>query len=270
MPYKLRSTSRRKFILLLVLIGLVWALPAQARLLPQNFPFTSIAEEKSAAVKTLTPEVALNEFTVYRVQRGDNLLSIARRYQVDPGSLARLNGIAEPDYIQAGQKIKIPNRENPAVSPSRTLEWTAGLDEGLSWINPSGDQADSRDREQWQWPLSGPITLAYGAKDRDGFHHGLDIAAPAGDPIRAAAGGEVTFSGRRPVYGLTVIIKHHQGLATLYAHASRLLVQEGDQVFSGQEIARVGSTGHSSGPHLHFEVYRNGRTVNPLRYLPAR
>ena len=254
----------------LALIGLVWALPAQARLLPQNFPFTSMAEEKSTAANTLTPAVAPDKIAVYRVQRGDSLLSIARRHNVDPRSLARLNGITELDYIQAGQKIKIPSRENLGSSPSRTLEWTAGLDEGLSWLNPSGDQADSPDFEQWQWPLPGPITLAYGAKDQDGFHHGLDIAAPAGDPIRAAGGGEVTFSGLRPVYGLTVVIKHHQGLATLYAHASRLLVQEGDQVFSGQEIAQVGSTGQSSGPHLHFEVYRNGRTVDPLRYLPSR
>ena len=92
----------------------------------------------------------------------------------------------------------------------------------------------------------------------------MDIAAPFGTTIRAAADGVVVFAGWRRAYGNTVIIDHGNGLATLYAHCSELLVSEGAVVRQGQPIARVGSTGLATGPHLHFEVRRYGEPVNPL------
>mgnify|MGYP000886981204 CR=1 FL=1 len=115
------------------------------------------------------------------------------------------------------------------------------------------------------WPLSGKITSHYGA--RRGSHTGMDIDGKTGDPIRAAAAGTVTSAGRSGNYGLIVTIDHGNGLKTRYAHCSSILVKVGEEVSRGQVIARVGSTGRSTGAHLHFEVLSGGSYQNPLRYL---
>ena len=99
------------------------------------------------------------------------------------------------------------------------------------------------------------------------FHAGLDFAAGLGTPIRSAAGGVVVFAGMRTDYGRVVEIDHGNGLKTRYAHASKLLVETGALVAPGDPIALVGSTGRSTGPHLHFEVLRGGTAVDPKRYL---
>lgn len=115
------------------------------------------------------------------------------------------------------------------------------------------------------WPLSGKITSRYGS--RGGSHTGMDIDGNTGDSIRAAAGGTVTSAGRQGTYGLIVAIDHGNGLKTRYAHCSSILVKVGQEVSRGQVIARVGSTGRSTGSHLHFEVISGGSYKNPLRYL---
>jgi len=98
-------------------------------------------------------------------------------------------------------------------------------------------------------------------------HTGLDIPARHGTPILASGGGRVVSAGYKGAYGRTVVIDHGDGLSTLYGHASKLLVRAGDVVMPHQKIALVGSTGRSTGPHLHFEVIRNGRRVEPRQYL---
>jgi murein DD-endopeptidase MepM/ murein hydrolase activator NlpD len=279
---KSSAWPRRWLILLLVGLTLVTG-PLQSRIAPNFLPFPQPAASKADAGQTA--EAKEDEgYKLYEVRPGDSLLCIARSFQVDSQELARINGIKNPELIKAGQELKIPKSgsdKNAAVPvsmlrpelSSRSAEQPVGsLNEGLNWLVPSGNlpaefQAGPAG---WQWPLHGTITLAYGAKDEDGFHHGMDIAGKIGDPILAAAGGKVAFAGVRPVYGRTVVINHGNGTASLYAHASRLLVQVGDQVSGGQEVAEVGNTGNSRGPHLHFEVYRNGKTTNPLGYLPAR
>ncbi|MGQ9657024.1 MAG: murein hydrolase activator EnvC family protein [Fimbriimonadales bacterium] len=120
-------------------------------------------------------------------------------------------------------------------------------------------------------PVEGQLTSGFGMRVHPIFkvrkmHTGIDIAAPAGTPIRAADGGVVVEAGYIRGYGYTVIIDHGGGVATLYAHSSALLVAAGQEVTRGQIIARVGSTGYSTGPHLHFEVRVNGEPVNPLSY----
>jgi len=116
------------------------------------------------------------------------------------------------------------------------------------------------------------LTSTFGNRDdpftgRRAFHAGQDFAAVAGAEIHAAAGGTVAFAGFRPDYGWTVEIAHGNRLTTRYAHASRLLVKAGAVVMPGEAIANVGSTGRSTGPHLHFEVLRDGEAVDPRRYL---
>lgn len=102
---------------------------------------------------------------------------------------------------------------------------------------------------------------------RRAFHSGVDYAAPRGTTIRASAGGRVIFSGQRPYYGQTIEIDHGGGLVTRYAHASRLLVSLGEVVMPLQEIALIGATGRATGPHLHFEVLKDGHFVDPAIYL---
>jgi murein DD-endopeptidase MepM/ murein hydrolase activator NlpD len=116
------------------------------------------------------------------------------------------------------------------------------------------------------WPVSGPINSPYGMR-WGRLHPGIDIGAGAGTPIRAAASGRVVVSGYSGGYGNLIVIDHGNGLATAYAHQSRLAASAGQQVAQGQVIGYVGSTGVSTGPHLHFEVRVNGSPVDPLGYL---
>jgi len=116
------------------------------------------------------------------------------------------------------------------------------------------------------WPASGSISSYYGYR-HGGFHTGVDIATDKGDPYVAAAAGTVVAAGWDGGYGKTILIDHGNGVMTRYAHSTQLLVSTGQYVNKGQTIGLVGSTGNSTGPHLHFEVIINGDTVNPLSYL---
>ncbi len=121
-------------------------------------------------------------------------------------------------------------------------------------------------------PVQGRVTSSFGPRihpisGRSHSHSGLDIAAPAGTPIGATSAGTVTFAGVRGGYGNLVIIDHGDGRETRYAHADRLLVQPGQRVFAGQQVATVGATGSATGPHLHLEVRLNGEAVDPAPLL---
>jgi murein DD-endopeptidase MepM/ murein hydrolase activator NlpD len=116
------------------------------------------------------------------------------------------------------------------------------------------------------WPVNGPVTSGFGMR-WGRMHEGIDIAVPTGTPVWAAAAGTVIYSGWLGGYGNLVVVDHGNGLATAYAHNSALLVAVGQVVAQGDTIALAGSTGHSSGPHVHFEVRVNGVAVDPLLYL---
>lgn len=126
-------------------------------------------------------------------------------------------------------------------------------------------------------PNSSPVAASYRSSSygwrrdpftkRRAFHSGLDFTARSGTPIFAAGDGVVTFSKRTPGYGQLVKIDHGSGLETRYAHASKLLVKVGDRISKGQVIAKVGSTGRSTGPHLHYEIRLNGAALDPRKYL---
>lgn len=123
------------------------------------------------------------------------------------------------------------------------------------------------------WPISGPITSEYGWRTHPIFgtaryHSGLDIGADYGEHVAAADNGVVIYADWMGGYGKAVIIDHGGGISTLYGHNSELLVREGQTVVKGQTIAYAGSTGYSTGPHVHFEVRKNGEPVNPMEYLP--
>lgn len=118
-------------------------------------------------------------------------------------------------------------------------------------------------------PMTGTITSRFGAASsrRVGSHTGLDIAAPTGTAVRAAAGGTVTFSGYKGSYGYMIVVNHGNGVETYYAHCSKLNYSAGQTVNQGDVIAAVGNTGNSTGPHLHLEIRVNGIAYNPQNYL---
>lgn len=125
-----------------------------------------------------------------------------------------------------------------------------------------------------QWPSSGEISSEYGWRKspfksrKESFHDGIDIASRVGSPILAAADGTVAFAGWKPVYGKTIEIDHGYGIVTFYGHNSQLMVKSGEKVKKGQQIAMMGTTGRSTGPHLHFSIIKAGTTRDPQIYLP--
>jgi murein DD-endopeptidase MepM/ murein hydrolase activator NlpD len=121
------------------------------------------------------------------------------------------------------------------------------------------------------WPAKGVLTSGYGWR-WGRMHRGIDIAGPIGTPIVASASGVVTEAGwNSGGYGHLVKIQHNDGSLTLYAHNSRILVGKGQRVEQGQQVAEMGSSGYSTGPHLHFEVHPPGKgAVDPLAYLPSK
>lgn len=182
---------------------------------------------------------------VHQVEQGETLWDIARLYGVSVERIAQANDLADPHRITAGQRLTIPG----ASAPRRPRLVVNG-----------------RLQRALQWPVRGGISSQFGRR-WGRMHEGVDIRVPPGTPVRAAAGGRVVFAGWNGGYGYLVIVDHGQGVHTYYAHNRRVVVREGQQVSRGQVLAYSGSTGHTTGPHLHFEVRLNGRPLNPVRYL---
>ena len=122
------------------------------------------------------------------------------------------------------------------------------------------------------WPVRGWVTSDFGMRrsplsGHRQLHAGIDIAGPTGSPVHAPGEGGVTFAGRHGGFGKMVIIDHGYGISTVYGHNSEIFVKEGNMVKRGDLLARVGSTGHSTGPHLHYEVLLDGVPVDPAKYI---
>ncbi len=190
------------------------------------------------------------------VEPGESLWQLARRYDTSVNALMSLNGL-QNDRLHVGQSLRIvPGvdlgaAQNPNVFGPRPGEIAGGM----------------------VWPLVGNITSRFGYRrlriGGTNMHYGLDIDGNTGDPIRSATPGVVTFAGWRGGFGQLVIVTQGD-TEYFYAHASALLVSEGETVQPGQVIARVGATGNVTGPHLHFEIRVDGAAVDPLPILEAR
>ena len=197
------------------------------------------------------------------LEPGMTLYSLARAHQVSLAALMQLNGITDPTSIPAGTMIVIPASSGPAPRPRGVKKPRSPAPPALPREEPDPPPAAM----SIAWPLSGRITAGFGQRGRHRHHEGVDIDGVTGEEVRAVAAGTVVVSGSEGKYGRTVVIDHGSGLTTLYAHASRLLADAGDRVGQGEAIAEVGSTGNAHGSHLHFEVRRNGRPVDPAPYL---
>ena len=156
---------------------------------------------------------------------------------------------------------------------NRVVNSTTVLREATTTVKAVGtkEKPKTASTGSFQWPITGRITSYFGGRYIFGsysYHSGLDISASYGAAIRAADGGTVTYTGYKGSYGNLVIITHDNGTQTYYAHNSSIVVSTGQKVYKGQQIAKAGSTGRSTGVHCHFEVRVNGTAVNPLSYLP--
>lgn len=208
----------------------------------------------------LLASVAACSHAVYhQVRRGETLYRISKAYGVSVQRLAKVNRLADPSRLEVGQRLLIPGARRPVpvsvvaprsinrrVVPPKASEGTLAL----------------------SWPvIGGTVTSGFGARGRS-FHDGIDISAPAGAAVYAAQDGEVIYSDSLRGYGNVIIVRHHGGFATVYAHNQSNGVREGQHVRRGEVIGRVGSSGRTTGANLHFEVRQDNVARNPLYFLP--
>lgn len=212
----------------------------------------------------------------HQVQKGETLYSISWRYSKDVKQLAAWNSLATPYVIHQGQMLRIsppPNATTSVLQPSvqnqqrraAAVRASKATTTQAATVIPFKDNIGSI---SWGWPAQGKLLHTFAAKKMD--RKGIKIGGAVGSPVRAAASGRVVYSGSGlSHYGNLLIIKHDESYLSAYAHNNKLLVKEGESVSRGQKIAAMGATG-SDKVMLHFEIRRNGKPVDPQRYLPRR
>jgi murein DD-endopeptidase MepM/ murein hydrolase activator NlpD len=180
--------------------------------------------------------------------------------------IAELTSEADALAAEQSQLEDLIRQRQAALEAARQARAaaSAAVGNGLRRLPSTGDGVSP---SGFVWPLEGVLTSGFGPR-WGRMHTGIDIAAPAGTPIHAAKAGEVIYAGWLNGYGNTVIVDHGDGIATLYGHQSRLGSTEGQQLNQGDVLGFVGSTGHSTGNHCHFEIRINTKPVNPRPYLP--
>jgi murein DD-endopeptidase MepM/ murein hydrolase activator NlpD len=208
------------------------------------------------------PKASIRGNGVYhQVRRGENLYRIGKAYGVSHGELARANGLADAGRLEVGQRIFVPGGKRPlpvsVITPERAASELPPND------LPQGAGV-------FIWPLArGSVTSNFGPRGRS-FHDGIDIGAPPGTIVRASRDGHVIYSDTLRGYGNVVILQHAGGYATVYAHNEENLVDAGAKVRQGQPVAKVGRSGRTSGPNLHFEIRKDNVARNPIYFLPSQ
>ncbi|MEX0924184.1 MAG: LysM peptidoglycan-binding domain-containing M23 family metallopeptidase [Rhodovibrionaceae bacterium] len=229
---------------------------------------------------------------VHTVEAGNTVYGISRTYGVDLSELVRLNGIAEPYAITVGQRLVLPtasdvqtasaaprvsaaspdlDAEEPATTPVSvpTAPATAASAPTAAQGAPAAiPTPPARSGGKFAWPLQGPTISLYGPT-ADGLHNdGINIEALAGTPILAAENGVVAYAGNElRGFGNLLLIKHADGWVTAYAHTETFLVEPGQSVTQGQQIATVGRSGNVDRPQLHFEIRKGSRAIDPREML---
>ena len=212
---------------------------------------------------------------VHVVVRRDTLSEIAVAYRVDMHQLARVNQLGPPYLIRVGQVLFLPDSaaaptvmaSAPPASPRQTSQTSSP--QATSSPPPSAAPAPPpRASGRFAWPVQGEVLSTFGQVRPGQRNDGINIAVPAGTPVRAAENGVVVYAGNElRGFGNQLLIKHDDDWITAYAHNERLEVNRGDTVQRGQIIARVGQTGNVDRPQLHFEVRQGSRPVDPLPHM---
>lgn len=246
--------------------------------LPSRDPsaLTQIASVDASSARTIPPQqVQRTPLTSSGVIRfGDTIAEIARRYGMTIAELLRLNPGLETARLVVGSQVRLAQSAPlPAIRPVLGLNPVGSG--GTSWPETPqfepGRGFEAPRTAGFIWPAEGVFTSGFGWR-WGRMHKGIDVANSVGTPIRAVQDGQVSFAGWDDGgYGYLVKVTHADGTVTVYAHNSRILVRTGEFVRQGQNISLMGSTGRSTGPHLHFEVRPPGRSaVNPMQFLPPR
>ncbi len=233
----------------------------------------------------------------YTVQAGDSVSAIAQARNLSMDAIIALNRIANVKKLTVGTVLRIPNMDGipytvrsgdslSRISADSGIPMDAILDAndldsdrlavGATLFLPGArmrtDELKKALGELFIHPLRGRLTSGYGWRSDPftgvrRFHAAVDWAAPIGSPVKASLDGRVSTRGFSGVYGNYIVLSHDGGYQTLYAHLNSFSVAKGDRVVQGGKIGTVGSTGYSTGPHLHFAVFKNGRAMNPLEFL---
>ncbi len=234
------------------------------------------------------PGIARKKDGIYHtVTKGVTLYRISQAYKVPIARLMEANKLSSPSAIKVGQKLFVPGAK--AVLPvepyiplspleKKKLEESLDTGEPPAPLPPASEYSkETRDSERppWRgkeldimWPIQGKITSPFGPRGKR-FHGGIDIRSPSYQEVKAAMDGEVMLARNTQTgYGKVIFLRHDQGFLTIYGHLNVIMANEGDAVRQGQSIGGVGSTGRSTGPHLHFELRHNSRPLNPLPLLP--
>lgn len=267
-------------------VGAGWAELADAWNLPEPLLRDANPDVTSPGGRELRVPPTVGDLATPR--EGEDLLAFATRVGAAPGALATRNGLTPPYALRPGLPLLLPDvtgadgsapvaaiaavpDARPVASDlhetlrARALARLPGLLDGVALTPPD---------DGFAWPLAEPprITSRFGWRaisvGGNRYHLGLDLGAPSGTAVMAARDGTVTRAGWTGAYGYAVYLRHADGYETRYAHLSRVAVTIGDEVLRGATIGGVGSTGASTGPHLHFEVRADGRALDPLAILP--
>jgi|GEM_PF-299827 len=239
-------------------------------------------------------------FRTYTVQPGDSISSICQKFGLrNISTLIAVNSISNVRSLRSGQKLSVPSLDglNYTVAAGDTIEGlsakykvsvedlldvndlsSAVLQKGQKLFVPGAKMDSLALRRAMGEIFVYPISAKWRLTSRFGYrpdpftgirqnHTGIDMACPTGTPIKAAKSGRVSFTGYSNVYGKYVIVTHDDGYQTLYGHMSRITTKKGDVVNQGTQLGLVGSTGYSTGPHLHLSVYKNGKLIDPLSVL---
>ncbi|MDR1410921.1 MAG: M23 family metallopeptidase [Spirochaetaceae bacterium] len=237
------------------------------------------------------------QWQTYRVRKGDSVYKIAQAHAVSMDAVIASNGMSNAKKLYEGQEIKIPNMDGIPytvrrgdsllkISGSMGVPLTAILDANdieTDDISPGtvlfipGARMKTEDLklalgEFFKYPVRGRLSSPFGWRNDPftgvrRYHAALDLAASTGTTVNASMDGQVATVGYNATYGKFIILSHSNNFQTLYAHLSATSVSQGTYVSQGAKIGEVGSTGYSTGPHLHFAVYKNGKAVNPLDFL---
>ena len=217
---------------------------------------TKMRDTRSSRTRYTAPTVSSSPSKIKTVivKQDETLYSIARKNKVKVRQLVQYNNIKKPYLIKPGQKLKLTAASKKTFSQQQKR-------------NPSQRKVTTNQFINWSWPIKGKLIKTFNKRLNDA--KGIDIAGEEGKGIKAAASGKVVYSGNGLIsYGNLIIIKHNDLYLSAYAHNRKLLVKEGQQVKAGEIIAELGSTG-ADNPRLHFEIRKNGKPVDPVRYLPS-
>lgn len=260
-----------KFLVSFLIIALLFSTALVSNM---AWKYNKLKENHS---KSLNDINSLNYKVFSQQQQIDNYKKLETEMQSTLDELKDIEGQLKAKYgIKASSKSTYQNTntlQQTSLQPLDLNEIKKNIESFYSTMNSVKKKISAQNAHPSILPYSGRISSYYGtrrnplSRGRFEFHNGVDICGPYRSKVKAAADGIVIHSGWLARYGYTVIIDHRNGYTTLYGHNSKLLVKKGQRVSKGQAISLIGSTGRSTGPHVHFEVRYNGKAVNPLKII---